>query len=156
MSPTVAKLHSFAGTRRLRYSLNATASIPDKTKFTVICVSTSIGSLLRMYGRYRHWLTASIAAGTSSGCPESSAQVFNRARLADHRRQNDRALDARRSRQRGIDRLHAANQIALAAWRTSGRCERWSAEECRQDGLRPADRSTAADRLGRTGELADP
>ena len=28
------------------------------TKFTVICVSTSIASSLRMYGLYRHWLTA--------------------------------------------------------------------------------------------------
>src|SRR2546422_6744895 len=42
---------------------------PDRVKFTVICVSTSTGSPFKIYGLYRHCLTASIAAGASMGCP---------------------------------------------------------------------------------------
>src|SRR5438445_6950923 len=40
---------------------------PDRVKFTVICVSTSTGSPFKIYGLYRHCLTASIAAGASMG-----------------------------------------------------------------------------------------
>src|SRR5258708_10922579 len=63
-------------------------------------------------------------------------EILDRALLADHRLQYDSALNSRTSRQRGIRRLHFANQVSLAQGRNTKRSNEGGRPHHRQNRAR--------------------